>query len=180
MKLGVHTASLHDGPLAKAHEVIASLGLDAAEINARGFLPPVRIRLDDVIASRAAAADYLAICDDRGVALAGLSANGDPLHPNPAIGERHAADLRRAIRAADALEQTRVVTTSGLTGGEPGSTVPNWIVNAWSSGSLARPQDSAWDFVALGRGHAVDFWTRSVEGLRAAAEVLRAAAAVSA
>jgi sugar phosphate isomerase/epimerase len=28
------------------------------------------------------------------------------------------------------------------------------------------PSDSAWDFVALGRGHDVDFWTRFVDALR--------------
>jgi sugar phosphate isomerase/epimerase len=34
------------------------------------------------------------------------------------------------------------------------------FVNAW-------PTDSAWDFVALGQGHDVDFWTRFVDALRA-------------
>jgi sugar phosphate isomerase/epimerase len=136
MKLGVYTAILHDRPLADALDVIASLGLNAAEINAGGFLPPVHIPIDAVIASQTARDDYLGIFADMGVALAGLNANGNPLHPNPVIGEKHAADLKRAIRAAGALGQTRVVTMSGLPGGEPGSTVPNWIVNAWNSGAL--------------------------------------------
>ncbi len=39
MKLGVYTAILHDKPLREALEVIASLGLTGAEINAGGFLP---------------------------------------------------------------------------------------------------------------------------------------------
>jgi sugar phosphate isomerase/epimerase len=34
------------------------------------------------------------------------------------------------------------------------------FVNEW-------PADGAWDFVALGRGHDVDFWTRFVNALRA-------------
>jgi sugar phosphate isomerase/epimerase len=151
MKLGVYTAILHDRPLPEALDVIASLGLDAAEINAGGFLPPVHIPIDEVIASQSARDDYLAIFEDKGIALAGLNANGNPLHPNPAIGERHAADLRRAIHAAGALGQTRVVTMSGLPGGEPASTVPNWIVNAWNSGSLD-VLDYQWDQVA------VPFW----------------------
>jgi sugar phosphate isomerase/epimerase len=29
------------------------------------------------------------------------------------------------------------------------------------------PKDSSWDFVALGRGHDVEFWTRFVDALRA-------------
>ena len=151
MKLGVYTAILHDRSLPEALDVIAALGLDAAEINAGGFLPPVHIPIDDIIASPAARDDYLEIFADKGIALAGLNANGNPLHPNRAIGDRHAEDLRRAIRAAGALGQTRVVTMSGLPGGEPGATVPNWIVNAWNSGSLD-VLDYQWDRVA------VPFW----------------------
>jgi sugar phosphate isomerase/epimerase len=159
MKLGVYTAILHDRSLPEALDVIASLGLDAAEINAGGFLPPVHIPIDDVIASQAARDDYLGIFDDKGVALAGLNANGNPLHPNPVIGQKHASDLRRAIRAAGALGQTRVVTMSGLPGGEPGATVPNWVVNAWNSGSLD-VLEYQWDQVA------VPFW-KEIDALAA-------------
>src|SRR5438132_13968472 len=106
MKLGVYTAILHDRSLPEALDVITSLGLNAAEINAGGVLPPVHIPIDDVIASQTARNDYLGIFADKGITLAGLNANGNPLHPNPVIGEKHAADLKRAIRAAGALGQT--------------------------------------------------------------------------
>jgi sugar phosphate isomerase/epimerase len=151
MKLGVYTAILHDRPLDEALDVIAGLGLDAAEINAGGFLPPVHIPIDDVITSQAARDDYLGLFTSKGITLAGLNANGNPLHPNPVIGDKHAADLKRAIRAAGALGQTRVVTMSGLPGGEPGATVPNWVVNAWNTGALD-VLDYQWDEVA------VPFW----------------------
>lgn len=139
--------------------MIASLGLEAAEINAGGFLPPVHIPIDDIIASQSARDSYLGIFEDKGIALAGLNANGNPLHPNPAIGDKHANDLRRAIRAAGALGQTRVVTMSGLPGGEAGSTVPNWVVNAWNSGALD-VLDYQWDQVV------VPFW-REIDALAA-------------
>ncbi len=151
MKFGVYTAILHDRSLPEALDAIAALGLDAAEINAGGFLPPVHLPIDDILTSRAACDDYLGIFADKGITLAGLNANGNPLHPNRAIGDRHAEDLKRAIRAAGALGQTRVVTMSGLPGGEPGATVPNWIVNAWNSGSLD-VLDYQWNQVA------VPFW----------------------
>lgn len=82
MKLGLYTAILHDRSLPEALDVIKSLGLEAAEINAGGFLPPVHIPIDDVIASKSAAEDYLAIFAEKGVTLAGLNANGNPLHPS--------------------------------------------------------------------------------------------------
>ena len=159
MKLGVYTAILHDRSLPEALDVIADLGLDGAEINTGGFLPPVHIPLDDILVSQAAREDYLAVFEEKGVELAGLNANGNPLHPDPAIGPKHAEDLRRAIRAAGLLGQTRVVTMSGLPGGEPGATVPNWIVNAWNSGSLD-VLEHQWDQVA------VPFW-KEIDALAA-------------
>ena len=49
MKLGVYTAILHDKPLREALEVIASLGLTGAEINAGGFLPTPHLPVDDLL-----------------------------------------------------------------------------------------------------------------------------------
>ena len=49
MKLGVYTAILHDKPLREALEVIASLGLTGAEINAGGFLPTPHLPVDELL-----------------------------------------------------------------------------------------------------------------------------------
>ena len=137
MKLGVYNAVLHDRPLPEALKVIADLGLTGIEINSGGFLPPVHIpTFDDILASDTARDDYLAIFEGTGVSIAGLNCNGNPLHPNRSIGDQHAEDVRRSIRLANRLGQHRVVTMSGLPGGEPGAQHPNWIVNAWNSAAL--------------------------------------------
>ena len=137
MKLGVYNAILHDRPLPEALEVIADLGLTGIEINSGGFLPPVHIpTFDDILVSDTARDDYLGIFEGTGVAIAGLNCNGNPLHPDPAIGDKHAEDIRRSIRLASRLGQHRVVTMSGLPGGEPGATRVNWVVNAWNSAAL--------------------------------------------
>jgi sugar phosphate isomerase/epimerase len=119
----------------------------------------VHIPIDNILTSQSARDDYLGLFAEKGITLAGLNANGNPLHPHPAIGPKHADDLRRAIRAAGALGQTRVVTMSGLPAGEPGATVPNWIVNAWNSGSLD-VLDYQWAEIA------VPFW-REIDALAA-------------
>ena len=148
MKLGVYNAILHDRPLEDAIKVIADLGLNGIEINSGGFLPPVHIpEIDEIIADPAAAKAYLARFDGTGVEIAGLNCNGNPLHPNPIIGDKHAEDVRRSIRAAAALGQNRVVTMSGLPGGEPGALHPNWIVNAWNSAALD-VLDHQWEIAA--------------------------------
>jgi sugar phosphate isomerase/epimerase len=48
---------------------------------------------------------------------------------------------------ANRLGQHRVVTMSGLPGGEPGSTRVNWVVNAWNSAAL-EVLDYQWEIAA--------------------------------
>ena len=148
MKLGVYNAILHDRPLPEALKVIADLGLTGIEINSGGFLPPVHIpTFDDILVSDTARDDYLGIFEGTGVSIAGLNCNGNPLHPNKTIGDAHAEDIRRSIKLANRLGQTRVVTMSGLPGGEPGSTRVNWVVNAWNSAAL-EVLDYQWEIAA--------------------------------
>lgn len=151
MKLGVYNAILHDRPLPEALKVIADLGLTGIEINTGGFLPAVHVpTMDQILVSDAARDDYLEIFEGTGVGIAGLNCNGNPLHPKREIGEKHAEDIRRSIRLAERLGQNRVVTMSGLPGGEPGASVTNWIVNAWNSAAL--------DVLDYQWGVAADFW----------------------
>lgn len=152
MKFGVYSAILHDRPLADALEVVKDLGLDGLEVNSGGFLPPVHIpEIDEIITNPAAAKKYLAPYEATGTEILGLNCNGNPLHPHAEIGAKHAEDIRRSIRAAAALGQNRVVTMSGLPGGEPGATSPNWVVNAWNSAALD-VLDYQWEVAA-------EFWT---------------------
>jgi sugar phosphate isomerase/epimerase len=151
MKLGLYNAILHDRTLPEAIAVIADLGLTGIEINTGGFLPPVHVpTFDDILVSDAARDDYLGIFEGTGVSIAGLNCNGNPLHPHPDIGPKHAADVHRSIQLAERLGQHRVVTMSGLPGGESGAVRPNWIVNAWNSAALD-VLDYQWAIAA-------DFW----------------------
>lgn len=106
--------------------------------------------MDEILVSDTARDDFLGQFEGTGVAIAGLNCNGNPLHPNPEIGSQHAEDIRRSIRLAQRLGQHRVVTMSGLPGGEPGTTRPNWIVNAWNSAAVD-VLDYQWQVAA-------DFW----------------------
>lgn len=145
MKYGVYTAILHDRPLPEALTVIRELGLDAAEINVGGFLPPVHMpTINDILTSDDARDEYLGTFAEAGVELAGLNANGNPLHPNPEIGPPTLSDIERAIRVANRLGQTRVVTMSGLPGADSAAKNPSWIINPWES-SLVDIRDAQWE-----------------------------------
>ncbi|MGK9219877.1 MULTISPECIES: sugar phosphate isomerase/epimerase family protein [unclassified Microbacterium] len=159
MRLGVYNAILHDRALPEALEVIASLGLTGIELNAGGFLPAVHIpSLDDILVSDAARDDFLGQFEGTGVEIAGLNCNGNPLHAKADIRARHAEDVRRSIRLAARLGQTRVVTMSGLPGSDETARFPNWIVNAWNSAHLD-VLDYQWRVVG-------DFW-REIDRLAA-------------
>ena len=157
MRLGVYTAILHDRPLPDALAVIRDLGLDGAEINSGGFLPPVHLPIDDLLAGRLDPAGYLAAFDAAGVALTGLNCNGNPLHPDPRIGPVHAEDLRRTIRAAGRLGVRRVVAMSGLPAAQRGGTVPGWFPMPFES-TYSDARDAQWEEVG------VPFW-REIDAL---------------
>jgi sugar phosphate isomerase/epimerase len=137
MMFGVYNAILHDRPRPEALKIVKGLGLDGLEVNTGGFLAPVHIpNIDEILKSDAARDDYLGLFEAENLEILGLNCNGNPLHPNPVIGDVHAADVVRSVKLANRLGQHRVVTMSGLPGGEPNTQRPNWIVNAWNSGAL--------------------------------------------
>jgi sugar phosphate isomerase/epimerase len=169
MKLGVYTAILHDKPLREALEVIASLGLTGAEINAGGFLPTPHLPVDDLLSGAVTPQQYLATFDRTGVSIAGLNCNGNPLHPDPEVGPEDADDLRKAIQVAGLLGVDRVVTMSGLPEAHPGGRWPAWHVNTWDSGYLDS-LDYQWNEVALPLWTEIDALARE-NGVKVAIEM---------
>ena len=61
---------------------------------------------------------------EHGLVLSCVNAAGNPLHPDPAVGARHAALLRGAVELAALLGCDRVVTMSGCPGGRDGGSTP--------------------------------------------------------
>jgi sugar phosphate isomerase/epimerase len=133
MKLGVYTAILHDRDLPEALDAIKELGLNGAEINSGGFLPPRHLPIHDVLTSDSARDDYLSLFADREITLTALNCNGNPLHPDPAVGDVQGQDVFTSIEVAQRLGVTRVITMSGLPAAHSGGLRPAWAVNPWNS-----------------------------------------------
>ena len=148
MKLGAYTACLHDKPVAEAIQTLRELGLDSAEINSGGFLPPVHLPIEQLRAGKDAREEYLGLFASAGVTLTALNCNGNPLDPNPEVGPRHAQDVRDAIELGALLGVRRVVTMSGLPAAEPGGQLPSWTVEPWHSVFLDS-RDYQWNEVAI-------------------------------
>lgn len=152
MKLGAYTACLHDKTLVEAMDILTGMGLNSLEVNAGGFLPAPHIPVDSLLASATARREYLALIADHGMELTGLNVNGNPLDPDPRVGGRQARDLHNAVELAGLLGVGQVVAMSGNPGGEPGATVPSWVVEPWQS-AYTDVLDYQWSEVA------VPFWT---------------------
>ena len=148
MKLGAYTACLHDKPVAEAIQTLRELGLDSAEINSGGFLPPVHLPIEQLRAGKDAREEYLGLFASAGVTLTALNCNGNPLDPNPEVGPRHAQDVRDAIELGALLGVGRVVTMSGLPAAEPGGHLPSWTVEPWHSVFLDA-RDYQWNEVGI-------------------------------
>ena len=136
MKLGVYTAVLHDKPLPEALRVIADLGLTSAEINSGGFVGTPHLPIADLRAGQDARDEYLGHFEAAGVELTALNCNGNPLHPDPEVREKHAKDVTDSVELAALLGVKRVVTMSGLPGNSSGGARPAWTVLPWETSQL--------------------------------------------
>jgi sugar phosphate isomerase/epimerase len=80
--------------------------------------------------------------------LTALNCNGNPLHPNRIVREKHSADIFRSLEIAALLGVTRVVAMSGTPAASASGTHPAWNVLPWDSAYLD-VQDYQWDEVAI-------------------------------
>jgi sugar phosphate isomerase/epimerase len=151
MKLGAYTACLHDRSLPAALTILAGLGLEGAEVNSGGFIPEPHLPVADLLAGEGTRQDYLDIFAEHKITLTALNCNGNPLHPHPAVREKHAADLLRSIELAAQLGVRRVVAMSGTPAASASGTNPAWNVLPWDSAYLD-VRDYQWNEVA------VPFW----------------------
>ncbi|HVQ95056.1 MAG TPA: sugar phosphate isomerase/epimerase [Mycobacteriales bacterium] len=148
MKLGAYTACLHDKPIEAALQALSALGLTGAEINSGGFLPAAHLPIERLRASPTARGEYLGLFSAAGITLTALNCNGNPLHPDPAVRDKHGQDVLDAIELAALLGVNRVVAMSGLPGSDPGGRLPAWNVVPWDSAYLDS-RDYQWNDVAI-------------------------------
>lgn len=148
MKLGAYTACLHDKTLPEALRILREMGLDSAEINSGGFLPAVHLPIADIKQSKDARDEYLGVFAEAGITLAALNCNGNPLHADPEVRNKHSQDVREAIELGALLGVKRVVTMSGLPGTDAKATLPSWTVLPWDSAYLDA-RDYQWNEVAI-------------------------------
>lgn len=131
MKLGVMGAGLGAMGWDKALDYCKKVGLDAIELPVGAYPGKPFFDPADVLKS---SAQQQKIKDDvqrRGLQIIGLAVHGNPVSPDAATREEHAAAHDTAVRLAPKLGADVVINFSGCPGGSSRDTMPNWVTCAW-------------------------------------------------
>lgn len=168
MRVGLYLAALLDHSLPEALDKLNSWGITDAEVPAGGFNPYVHCNPGALAASEAARDEFLGLFEEKGINLAILNANSNPLHPDEEVRVPHGQDVRDAIVLSSQLGLDRLNVMSGSVGSGPEATLPTWSLVPWES-ALLEVRDYQW---AVG----VPFWTETTKfaedhGVKLAMEV---------
>lgn len=151
MRIGVFDDGLAHLGRREAFVWCAERGLEAIELGVGGWGNGNHLDLDALLRELSERQRLLGELAEYGLALSCINAAGNPLNPNRAIGDDHAARLRGAIELAALLGVDRVVTMSGSPGAPGGASMG--IYAAWA----INPDFE--ELVDWQRAHAVEpFW----------------------
>ena len=128
MKLGFVSDSLGQLSFDEMLDTAVRLCVSGVEINTCGWSTAPHFDLGSMAASASRRAEFMKAFSDRGLEIIGLNANGNPLHPTDSS---QAGGLRDTIRVAGDMGIETVCTMSGLPGGCPTDSMPNWVVQSW-------------------------------------------------
>ena len=107
MRIGVFDDGLAGLDRRGAFAWCAERGLAAIEMGVGGWGLARNLPLDALLRDAAARDALLGELREHGLALSCVNAAGNPLHPDPAVGDDHRARLRGAVELAAALGVTR-------------------------------------------------------------------------
>ena len=130
MKLGVFTALLGQLPLDDVLAKLKSLGISTVELGTGNYPGDPHCKLS-MLENTAAVGDFKKKLEDQGFSISALSCHGNPLHPDPSIGEAHRKVSRRTVELASKLGVPVVIDFSGCPGDSDNAKYPNWVTCPW-------------------------------------------------
>lgn len=129
MRIALLTDSLGSLSFEEMLDTVAELGIEELEFATGGWSNAPHLDVDALLDNAAAREAFLGALSERGLRVVALNANGNQLHP--VIGSEVDRVLRRTVELAALLGVETVVCMSGLPGGAPGDSTPNWITTSW-------------------------------------------------
>ncbi len=131
MKLGVFLVLFGDKSFEEALDKAKGLGLDAVEIGAGNYPGEAHCKAEELLKDAAKLDKFKEAVQKRGLEISAISCHGNPLHPNPEIGNAHKNAQKNAILLAEKLGVPRILTFSGCPGDNDNAKYPNWVTCPW-------------------------------------------------
>jgi sugar phosphate isomerase/epimerase len=153
MLLGVVGAGLGSMKWEDALDYCQKVGLDAIELPVGAYPGKPFFDPDEVLKSKAMQDKIKEDCKKRGLKIVGLSAHGNPIHPDEAQAKNDEHVHDTAVRLAPKLGTNVVINFSGCPGGSKKDTTPNWVTCAWPP-DFEKIQEYQWNEVLI------PFWTK--------------------
>jgi sugar phosphate isomerase/epimerase len=131
--IGVVLEAFADKPLPEVLDwlIYAAPAVTQVEIGTGGYAPRTHCDLSTLLVNAGERQRWRDEMDSRGLTISALNAWGNPLHPDPDISSRHAADLRDTIRLAAELGVDRVVALAGCPGATTADATPHFAGGGW-------------------------------------------------
>jgi sugar phosphate isomerase/epimerase len=130
MRLCLNTDGLANLSFEEMVKTASAIGIESLEIACGNWSLAPHINLDRMLENSDARKKFLAAIEENGLALEALNCSGNQLAPND-DGKRHQQVVEKTFRLAELLGVKNIVMMSGLPGGGPGETTPNWVTVCW-------------------------------------------------
>ncbi|MFB6179033.1 MAG: sugar phosphate isomerase/epimerase family protein [Halorientalis sp.] len=151
MDIGVLTVALASDSRADVFEYLSDLGVDAVELGCGGHPGTAHLDPGGLLDDEGMREQLRADLADADLSISAFATHNNPLHPDEDRARTADSELRDAIRLAAHFEVDAVTCFSGLPGGAPEDSTPNWITAPWPPEHRAA-LEYQWDT-------AIEYWT---------------------
>jgi len=155
MRLCFVTDGLGYMPFEEMLDTCVSLGFESLEFACGNWSKAPHVDLDGLLGSGMKREAFVDAIKSRGLEIEALNCSGNQLAPNEE-GKAHQEIVEKTFRLAELLGIKTIVMMSGLPGGGPGETTPNWITTSWPP-ITTRILNWQWNEVAL------PYWEKTVK-----------------
>lgn len=131
MRIGVLTVLFQDLPFEKMLDRVVAAGVSAVEIGTGGYPGSSHCPVDELLESESKRKAYMEAIASRDLIISAFSCHNNPVAPKKDEAKLADEVFRKTVRLASLLGVPVVNTFSGLPGGAPGDTCPNWVTCPW-------------------------------------------------
>ncbi|MEC0301141.1 sugar phosphate isomerase/epimerase family protein [Peribacillus frigoritolerans] len=130
MRMSLVTDCLGFMSIEEMADTAVSLGYETLEFACGNWSKAPHVDLDNLLESSIQREKFVSALESRGLSIEVLNCSGNQLAPNEE-GREHQIVVEKTFRLAELLGVKAINMMSGLPGGGPGDTTPNWITTSW-------------------------------------------------